>query len=531
MKHSLIQLNDLPDEILMIILKKLDNNEVFYSLIGVNKRLNTLVHDTIFTSHLTLMKYFSDDSINPLSDTILDRFYSQILPAIRHQIQWLDVESSSMERILLSTNYANLYRLGLYNLEIERAKHLFTNSTILTDLFKNKILSLIIHISKSKKQTSTKDANTIIFTDIFTIFTNLQELKFDSNSINPRRLSFDIPPPICISSTLLELHINVTHFYDCIYLLDGRFNQLRVLHVNTFWIRRSSRRTINNTENLPNLKCFSLQSDTDVDDELIFPLLHRMLNLEKLHLCLKISGRNSFIHGNNLKIDIMNHMSQLNQFTFNIRSTIRLHNQISFLSNEDIQHTFNDFQNNQIISCVDYFSEMERGQCHIYTYPYQLKEYHQITNSFPGGIFKYVREISLFDERPFQHEFFFQISQSFPFMKKLTLINQKPQNDKRYRKVDDDNQHLSIIEYPNLSHLNLDEAHDDYIEQFLIDTKTCLPNTVYLSVDYQVLKRVTQHFTRNTTRINCTKLCSLGLIGICQIPKYVKEYFPYTRIL
>ncbi|CAF3666417.1 unnamed protein product [Rotaria socialis] len=227
----------------------------------------------------------------------------------------------------------------------------------------------------------------------------------------------------------------------------------------------------------------------------------------------------------------MNHMSQLNQFTFNIRSTIRLHNQISFLSNEDIQHTFNDFQNNQIISCVDYFSEMERGQCHIYTYPYQLKEYHQITNNFPGGIFKYVREISLFDERPFQHEFFFQISQSFPFMKKLTLINPKPQNDKRYRKVDDDNQHLSIIEYPNLSHLNLDEAHDDYIEQFLIDTKTCLPNTVYLSVDYQVLKRVTQHFTRNTTRINCTKLCSLGLIGICQIPKYVKEYFPYTRIL
>ncbi|CAF5216542.1 unnamed protein product, partial [Rotaria magnacalcarata] len=65
MKHSLIQLNDLPDEILMIILKKLDNDEVFYSLIGVNKRLNTLVHDTIFTSHLTLMKYFSDDSINP----------------------------------------------------------------------------------------------------------------------------------------------------------------------------------------------------------------------------------------------------------------------------------------------------------------------------------------------------------------------------------------------------------------------------------------------------------------------------------
>jgi hypothetical protein len=226
-----------------------------------------------------------------------------------------------------------------------------------------------------------------------------------------------------------------------------------------------------------------------------------MINLEKLHLCLKIWGRNSFIHGNNLKRNIINHMPQLNQFTFNIHSTVRLHDLISLLSNEDIQHTFNDFQNNKIISCVDYFSEMERDQCHIYSYPYELKEYHQITNNFPGGIFKHVREISLFDERPFEHEFFFQISQSFPLMNKLTLINDKPQNHKRNGKSDDDNQHLSIIEYPHLSHLNLDEALDDYIEQFLVYTKTWLPNSVYLSVHYQVLKRVTEHFKRNTTRI------------------------------
>jgi hypothetical protein len=174
---------------------------------------------------------------------------------------------------------------------------------------------------------------------------------------------------------------------------------------------------------------------------------------------------------------------------------------------------------------------MERGQCHIYSYPYELKEYHQITNNFPGGIFKHVREISLFDERPFEHEFFFQISQSFPFMNKLTLINDKPQNDKRNGKSDDDNQHLSIIEYPHLSHLNLDEALDDYIEQFLVYTKTWLPNSVYLSVHYQVLKRVTEHFKRNTTRINCIKLRSLGIIGKCRIPKYVKEYFLNTKIL
>jgi hypothetical protein len=97
---------------------------------------------------------------------------------------------------------------------------------------------------------------------------------------------------------------------------------------------------------------------------------------------------------------------------------------------------------------------------------------------------------------------FFRISQSFPLMKKLTLNNEKPQNEKLSRKLNDNNQHLSIIEYPNLTQLDLVKASDDYIEQFLVSTKTCLPNSVYLAVDYQVVKRVTQHFTRNTTRIN-----------------------------
>ncbi|CAF1311884.1 unnamed protein product [Rotaria sp. Silwood1] len=169
-------------------------------------------------------------------------------------------------------------------------------------------------------------------------------------------------------------------------------------------------------------------------------------------------------------------MRQLNKFTFNICSTVSLHNQINLLSNEDIKYIFNEFQKNkQIISCVDYFSEIERDECYIYSCPYEPKEYHKITNNFPGGIFKYVREISLFDEQPFEHKFLFQISQSFPFMKKLTLINEKPS-----RKLHDNNEHLSIIEYPHLSQLDLSEAQDDYIEQFLVDTKTCLSNSFYI---------------------------------------------------
>ncbi|CAF4979975.1 unnamed protein product [Rotaria sp. Silwood1] len=65
-------LNDLPDEILMIILKNLHHAEAFYSLLSVNQRLNTMVHDPILTSYLTLMMSSSNDLSSRLTDTILN---------------------------------------------------------------------------------------------------------------------------------------------------------------------------------------------------------------------------------------------------------------------------------------------------------------------------------------------------------------------------------------------------------------------------------------------------------------------------
>ncbi len=125
MERLLAELNDLPDEILLIIFKKLNNASLLYSLIGVNKRLNTIVRDPIFTSHLTLMRYSTDDSIRRLHKSMIDRFCSEILPEIHHQIEWLDLESSSIERILRAADYPNLCGLGLFDIDIETAVSLF----------------------------------------------------------------------------------------------------------------------------------------------------------------------------------------------------------------------------------------------------------------------------------------------------------------------------------------------------------------------------------------------------------------------
>jgi hypothetical protein len=56
------------------------------------------------------------------------------------------------------------------------------------------------------------------------------------SSVGHQYLSFNISPPTVISSTLLELYVDLDIFSDCLYLLDGRFNQLRTFHVNIDFI-------------------------------------------------------------------------------------------------------------------------------------------------------------------------------------------------------------------------------------------------------------------------------------------------------
>ncbi|CAF3824985.1 unnamed protein product, partial [Rotaria magnacalcarata] len=487
MEYSCVQLSHLPDEILMIIFKKLHNTSLLYSLIGVNKRLNKIARDSIFTNRLTLLRFLSAPLIDfyglprylvhPLPDPIIDRFCLQILPEIHNQIEWLNIEPVSIGHILLATNYPNLSGLGLYNIQIETAVHLFSDETLFSCTLKNQISSLVIDMNANLEQVSRENNNALLFKHIFTTFTNLRVLNFGTSENRFQYLSFYESPITIISSTLLELHVYLTSSNDCLYLLDGRFNRLRLLHVNIDCIIISTL-TINNTKKIPNLTSFSLYCNhsTEFYDELIVPLLHRMSNLEQLHLSLKVWDNKTF------------------------RDVSSFYSKTNLPSYEDIQKTFRDFKGNQIISCIDYFQEHKRSQCHIYSYPYQLKHYDDITNNFPGGLFKCVREVSLYDENPFEHEFFLRIAQSFPLLEKLTVINQQRQNNKQFRKSKNENEYLLIVKYPHLIQLNLREAHKDYHEQFLFDNKTCLPNDVRIRMNYQLVKKVTRNFRRNTAR-------------------------------
>ncbi|CAF4062341.1 unnamed protein product [Rotaria sordida] len=541
-EHSSIHLDNLPDEILLIIFNKLNNTTLLYSLLGVNKRLNKILYDSIFTNHLTLLRRkpnhlimfqsLSSHLIYPLVDQILNRFCLEILPEIHDKIEWLDLESSSMERILLATNYPNLSGLGLYNIQAKRAIDLFSDETRFIDTLKKQIVSLIIDFDTNGKQTSTEYVYVSLFTHIFSTFTNLRSLKFGLSPIWCQLLVFSTPPSTVICSNLLELHVSLQRFIDCLYLVDGRFNQLHTLHVH-IGVISSSRILINNKENLPNLRNFSLQSDmyTSEYDELIVPLLHRMINIEKLDLSLIVCVKKTFVDGYDLNINIVDHMRKLNRFTFNIRSESRFYNKFNLPLNGNIQNTFKDFKNNKIISCVDYFQDMNYSQCHIYSQPYKLKYYHKITNNFRGGLFKCVRKVELFDEHPFEHEFFLLIQKSFPLMENLTVINHKRQKNKQFRKLINENQEFSIIKYPHLIHLDFAQTSKDYHKQFLFDNKICLPNGVTVRMDYQIAKKVTRNFRRKTTRTNCAKFSRIFFSNKSTFPDHFQDYFPHAKIV
>jgi hypothetical protein len=97
---------DLPNEILLKILKKLNNMDVLYSLIGIGvKRLDNLVQNEIFTNTLNFVS----------TDSTFDRFCIDILPRIRYNVQYLVVEPVNMPRILFACDYPALTKFKIFN--------------------------------------------------------------------------------------------------------------------------------------------------------------------------------------------------------------------------------------------------------------------------------------------------------------------------------------------------------------------------------------------------------------------------------
>ncbi len=131
LNFSMASIEDLSDELLFMIWNKLNNLDVFYSFMGVNKRFDKLVRDMSYTRSIQLFDKDSNHNYCSLSDTLLDRVCFYLLPQMHENIECLTLGPLSMERILCVGQYPHLHQLTLVNFGHQSTRHYFTGKKIL----------------------------------------------------------------------------------------------------------------------------------------------------------------------------------------------------------------------------------------------------------------------------------------------------------------------------------------------------------------------------------------------------------------
>ncbi|CAF3072325.1 unnamed protein product [Rotaria sp. Silwood2] len=493
MNQHNVHLLDLPNEILFLILKKLDNIDVLYSLWDINnQRLHIIAQEQIFTNILNFVSI--SQSTDEISSTILNRFCISILPRIHKNVKSLIVDSNSMECILRAGNYPNLTELKLFNFNKAIVSRYFMDDSLFGHICKQQITNLILIINENNIEIQKAAYTKNVYVVILAFFKNLKHLTIvESSSIDnyPRLSSYDLSPTTFSSSTLTKLCIN---------------------------------------NDLPNLKCFSLTCNRSFQgfDNLIVRLLHRMIHLEELTLYLHIFGGSKFIAGTHLNNEILIHMPQLHTFIFYIASDNPIADPTIRVSNDDIQRTFTNIEHRQVAFMVDYF-EPYNMICRVFSLPFKFHLLERIGNNIPNIVFNSVTHLKLWDKDAFKYEFFVRLARAFPFLKNLSIHNFIPPflaDDYHLR----DKDWLSIIEYPHLISLDVELAYSDYGENFLNETKAYIPHLAELKVTYFALEIMTKNFTRNETRRNCAGVRQLIIEGLTVYPKDVYCYFPLLSV-
>ncbi|CAF1406868.1 unnamed protein product, partial [Rotaria sp. Silwood1] len=387
---------------------------------------------------------------------VISTICSNILPQIHLQVHKLTVEEHSMKQMLYAANYPQLYSLSLVNFHEITLHRYLTDDLILRDLLTKQITHLNIDIIKPVELCSEIVSN--MFALILSLCKKLIALNFCD--MFPTRqfqsLIFHVILEIFISSTLMKLKINVVSLIDCLYILDGPFVCLSTLIINIGQI---------------------------------------------FHICLRIDptviGRlnSTYIDGIQLYDQFLIYMTQLKKFTFNIKSEVYDMNvEVELQSNEDIQRSFIGRGYQKVASYVNTNVCSRYSECHIYSLPYDFEFYVYPQNSFQRGMFHKVRKLKMSDGIPFEHKLFKFIAQEFPFFKFLYICNDNRQDDKQ--------DSSTLITFPYLTFLDLEKAHVDYAELFLLEKNMHLPclvvktkterSTVISVLQWTLLRHVTQ---------------------------------------
>ena len=117
-----INMLDLPDEILFLILRKLQMVDVLYSLANTHQRFRRLASDPLYINDLDMTNVMKITSlyqnISSIDIHVLSNICQNILPLIHHKVSKLTVEQCSIKSILHAMGDSpKLYSLSLLNFQ------------------------------------------------------------------------------------------------------------------------------------------------------------------------------------------------------------------------------------------------------------------------------------------------------------------------------------------------------------------------------------------------------------------------------
>ena len=117
--RNILNLLDLPNEILLMIIKYLNMVDVIYSLVDVTERLNQLVLNPFYTRILdmTCVKMeLLPERVYSTDDHVRERICQNVLSRINHQVDELIINQPSIKRVLHTIDFPQLHSLLLIDL-------------------------------------------------------------------------------------------------------------------------------------------------------------------------------------------------------------------------------------------------------------------------------------------------------------------------------------------------------------------------------------------------------------------------------
>ncbi|CAF2974481.1 unnamed protein product [Rotaria sp. Silwood2] len=517
----MIELADLPDEVILAIMNKVEYRaELLCSIIGIgNNRLEQLALDKCHSIDLTF------DYFDSPYELLMQRFYSHVMPRIYYNIQSLTLNVHHIRHFVtyVNENY-NGTLLNLTHLKLVFGKRCFktgTPYTIGNDI--NSVLHgepLFSIIPEFLHFDGTIGGRILSVLRCSPLIHSIISFELDDDCIFP-----DAPNDDGLffvhSSQLTHIRVTLCRFDHCVRLLNQLGPQIHSFSVSLVHVRIGDVDIISKMTSIscPNLKILTMTIYRNIlcYEECIPPLLQRLSNVEHLTLLLAVgvigNRPDHFIDGFDLEKDIVSYMPHLRQFKFHIRSILidASHTEVDAIRRTCVKH--------QSVGCaLDYFNN-HYGQCQIYSLPFIGTRLDFISNRFPlfdiNNTFSNVTVLLLFDDvKPFESVFFERVTQALPSLRTLEVSNELKQQEKS----------ANSLVFARLATLILYNVHMNYAEQLLCRAR--LPCLIELAIRNDLLLAMVAGDNQQA-RYNCSKVETLRTSELPSDPTdSIQNFFP-----